>query len=64
MRTSNTFPLPTVTPERDIHNEQIMRRQVEQHFSDLRNDVIEIRDKTDKEASLSLRRHQFLLMGA
>ena len=64
MRTSNVFPLPITPQGWEYQNEQTLRRTIEQHFQNLRDDVIEIRDKTDKEASLSLRRHQFLLMGA
>jgi hypothetical protein len=64
MRTGQTFPLPRVTPEHDEHNEATMRRTVEQHLEDLRNDVVEIRDKGDSPSSLALRRFQFLLMGA
>ena len=47
-----------------MNNEGVARRSIEQYFQDLRNDIIESRDKTDKAASLALRRHQFLLMGA
>ena len=64
MRTSNVFPLPITPTGWEYQNEQTLRRTIEQHLQNLRDDVIEIRDKTDKEASLSLRRHQFLLMGA
>lgn len=64
MRSSETTTLPAVTPEYDLHNEQVMRRVVEHALFDLRNDIIDSRDMMDKPASLSQRRVQFLLMGA
>lgn len=64
MRTPEIISLPVAGEKHDIHNEQTMRRTVEQMFAAVRNDMIEIRDKTDREASLSMRRHQFLMMGA
>ena len=64
MRTPEIISLPVAREDFDLQNEQTMRRTVEQMFSAMRNDLIEVRDKTDKEASLSMRRHQFLLMGA
>ena len=64
MRTSETIRLPQVHGiEFDPSDEQLMRTTVEQTFQDLRGDVVDVRDKTDKAASLALRRHQFLLMG-
>ena len=64
MRSSETTTLPTVTPEYDLHNEQVMRRVAEHALADLRADIVDSRDMTDKIASLSQRRVQFLLMGA
>ena len=64
MRTSETITLPVAAHEYGQTTEQTMRRTVEQTFQDLRNDVIEVRDTTDKVASLAVKRHQFLLMGA
>ena len=64
MRTSRTTTLPSAEPEYRMDNERIMRRTAEQAFDDLRSDMVEVRDKTDKPASLAMRRHQFLLMGA
>jgi hypothetical protein len=63
MRTGETFTLPKAKNDHDLLNELTMRRTVEQHLQDLRTDVVEIRDKTDKQASLANRRFQFLLMG-
>jgi hypothetical protein len=64
MRTGESFPLPVVSSVRTMQNEQTLRRTIEQYFEDLRIDVINNRDTTDKPASLAMRRHQFLLMGA
>ena len=64
MRTGEVFTLPSVSRGYDRNDEKRMRRTVEQHFADLRADVVENRDTSDKVASLALRRHQFLLMGA
>ena len=63
MRTPEIISLPISNAGYDMDNEQITRRTIEQMFASIRNDIIEIRDKTDKPASLSARRHQFLLMG-
>jgi hypothetical protein len=47
-----------------MNNEAVNRRSTEQAMQDLRNDIVETRAATDKTASLAMRRHQFLLMGA
>ena len=64
MRSSETTTLPAAMAEYDVHNEQVMRRVIEHALLDLRTDIIDNRDMTDKTASLSQRRMQFLLMGA
>ena len=64
MRTSEVITLPRAENAYSIDAEQILRRTIEQTFQDLRNDVINVRDNTDKLASLAVRRHQFLLLGA
>ena len=64
MRSSETTTLPGAVPEYDVHNEQVMRRVIEHALLDLRTDIIDSRDMTDKSSSLSQRRMQFLLMGA
>lgn len=63
MRTSETTTFPIAGSEYSNENERRHRRLVEQAFSNLRIDVIENRDMVNKPASLSLKRHQFLLMG-
>ena len=64
MRTPEIISLPVADFKFDMNNEQVSRRMTEQTFASLRNDIVEIRDRTDKEASLAMRRSQFLLMGA
>ncbi len=63
MRTSETIRLPNAGVEYNLDEEQITRRTTEQALQDLRVDIIETRDHTSKQASLAMRRHQFLLMG-
>ena len=64
MRTGQTFPLPKTEQEYRHLNETVTRRSIEQHFEDLRVDVVSTRDILEKDGSLALRRFQFLLMGA
>lgn len=64
MRTSETMTLPVALQHYDTFNEQTARRTSEQFLQDLRADLVEVRDNTDKSASMAKRRHQFLLMGA
>lgn len=64
MRTPESIRLPDPQIEYDLQNEQQLRRAVTVGLQDLRNDVVGIRDNTDKTSSLAIRRHQFLLMGA
>ena len=64
MRTSENIPLPVAEFEYSRENEQRTRRTVELAISSLRSDVVVHRDQKDGPASLALKRHQFLLMGA
>ncbi len=64
MRSPQSTILPVVLAEYDPDDQQRTRRIIEQAFDDLRGDVVDNRDQTLKPASLSMRRHQFLLMGA
>ena len=63
MRSSEVFSLPIPMNDYNFVNEQIVRRSIEQYCAALRDDIQTSTDKTDKVASLALRRHQFLLMG-
>jgi hypothetical protein len=64
MRTPETTNLPIAYAVYEISNEQSMRSTAEKAFDDLRMDVIDNRDFRHRPASLAIRRHQFLLMGA
>lgn len=64
MRTAEATTLPIAPQEYQEHNERTTRRTIEQTFQDTRLDIIGVRDTTTAPASLALRRHQFLLMGA
>lgn len=64
MRTPEIISLPVSGIEYDADNEQSTRRTIELLVAALKNDMVEVRDKTDKPASLAMRRQQFLLMGA
>ena len=64
MRSQELLTLPTCRPQFDPTNEQTMRRTVEQGYQQLRDDIAEVEVSGGKPSSLSLRRFQFLLMGA
>jgi len=57
-------PLPVAASQYDPTNEQTTRRAVEQNIQDVDAKLDRSIDKSDKLSSLSLRRFQFLLMGA
>ena len=57
-------PLPVPAPEYDVANEAITRRTLEQALDLIENDVELAKTQGDKSGSLSMRRFQFLLMGA
>jgi len=63
MKSQETTRLPAATLEYDKNNEQVARRTSEQAFAILRADVVDVQNTTNKDSSLALRRHQFLLMG-
>lgn len=64
MRTAQTIRIPTAEREYNQQLEQAMRRAVEHALEDIRADARDAMERTNKAASLSLRRFQFLLMGA
>jgi len=64
MRSPETISLPQPLQQYEQMNEQMARRAIEQAIQDLRSDIIQNRSQLDSEASNTLRRHQFLLMGA
>ncbi len=57
-------PLPVAQLQYDSVNEQTTRRTVELNQQDTETRLDSAISKTDKLSSLSLRRFQFLLMGA
>ena len=64
MKTAQSFTLPAAEQEYRQDSEQNMRRSIEHYLEDLRGDVVDLQNQTNPTASLALRRHQFLLMGA
>lgn len=57
-------PLPIAAEEYDTDDEQNLRSILEHEIEDIRNEMDRIESVVTKEATLALRRHQFLLMGA
>ena len=45
-------------------DENMSRRTIEQNFQDVGSDIHAVKVQADKDASLSLRKYQFLLLGA
>ena len=46
------------------YDESMSRRTIEQNFQDVSSDIYSVKTKDDKDASLALRKYQFLLLGA
>jgi len=46
------------------YDESMSRRTIEQNFQDVSSDIEAVKVQADKNASLSLRKYQFLLLGA
>jgi|TARA_R110002020_G_scaffold92042_2_gene223182 hypothetical protein len=46
------------------YDESMSRRTIEQNFQDVGSDIHAVKIQADKDASLSLRKYQFLLLGA
>jgi len=57
-------PLNVATKEYEQVNEGISRRTIEQNFQDVSSDIHSVKTQSDKDSSLSLRKYQFLLLGA
>jgi len=45
-------------------DESVSRRTIEQNFQDVSSDIHSVKVQADKDSSLSLRKYQFLLLGA
>ncbi len=61
---AKTFPLQRPNPEYTQTEEQGFRFQVGTNLSELSQDIEQIQLKKGKLSSLSIKRYQFLLMGA
>ena len=45
-------------------DESITRRTIEQNFQDVASDIHDVKTQNDRDGSLSLRKYQFLFLGA
>ena len=50
--------------EYEEYDESMSRRTIEQNFQDVSSDIQAVKVQADRDASLSLRKYQFLLLGA
>jgi len=50
--------------EYEAFDESMSRRTIEQNFDDVSSDINGVKTQADKDSSLSLRKYQFLLLGA
>ena len=57
-------PLNNAPEEYEVFDESMSRRTIEQNFDDVSSDINAVKTQTDKDSSLSLRKYQFLLLGA
>lgn len=57
-------PLNTAPVEYEEVNERVTRRTIEQNFQDVASDLHNVKTQNDKDGSLSLRKYQFLFLGA
>ena len=46
------------------YDERMSRRTIEQNFEDVSSDINSVKVQADSDSSLSLRKYQFLLLGA
>tara|TARA_R110002153_G_scaffold211052_1_gene363660 strand:+ start:17 stop:220 length:204 start_codon:yes stop_codon:yes gene_type:complete len=57
-------PLNRAPPEYEEYDESMSRRTIEQNFQDVSSDIHAVKIQADSDSSLSLRKYQFLLLGA
>ena len=50
--------------EYEAFDESMSRRTIEQNFDDVSTDINGVKTQADKDSALSLRKYQFLLLGA
>ena len=63
--TLKTYRALNVAPEDyEQYDEGLSRRTIEQNFEDVSTDMNAQKQYIDKDASLALRKYQFLLLGA
>ena len=63
--TLKTYRGLNIPPEEyEQEDEGISRRTIEQNFQDVSSDILATKTQTDNDSSLSLRKYQFLLLGA
>ena len=64
MAEKTSIPLPIATPEYSNIDQSILRSTLEGTIVDINTDIGGANEMKNKISSLSVRRHQFLLMGA
>ena len=64
MAEKTSIPLPVATPEYSNIDQSILRSTIEGALIDINNDIGNANRLKNKPSPLSVRRHQFLLMGA
>ena len=64
MAEKTSIPLPLASQEYDETNEAITRRTIEQAIQDINAEIGTLKAMQQSNISKSVRRHQFLLMGA
>jgi RNA polymerase-interacting CarD/CdnL/TRCF family regulator len=64
MAEKTTIPLPIASFEYDQQNELANRRLIEQALQDINSEIGTLKTMQQSVVSRSLKRHQFLLMGA
>ena len=57
-------PLNRAPQEYQEYDESMSRRTIEQNFEDVSSDIHAVKVQADSDSSLSLRKYQFLLLGA
>lgn len=63
--TLKTYKALSVAPEDyEQYDEGLSRRTIEQNFQDVSSDIHAVKTQDDRDSSLSLRKYQFLLLGA
>lgn len=57
-------PLSVPPSEYEEYDERLSRKTIEQNFQEVSSDIYAAKTQDDKDSSLSLRKYQFLLLGA